>query len=71
MVGSRYAMYMGAVLLVVGAVFVFVRAQRQESPVEQETSDDRLRAIDGEQLVYVRSAGRPAAALLEPAATCS
>jgi EmrB/QacA subfamily drug resistance transporter len=41
MVGSRYAMYMGAALLVVGAVFVFVRGQRQvESIVEDDLDID-------------------------------
>jgi predicted MFS family arabinose efflux permease len=50
MVGSRYAMYMGAVLLVVGAVFVFVRAQREELPAESEL-DDGSGAVDGEQLI--------------------
>jgi EmrB/QacA subfamily drug resistance transporter len=59
MVGSRYAMYMGAVLLVVGAVFVFVRAQSQESPAESEL-DDEPGANDGEQLVE-----------FHPALTCS
>ena len=42
MVGSRYAMYIGAVLLVVGAVFVFVRGQHQVLPAEAETLDDEL-----------------------------
>jgi len=50
MVGSRYAMYMGAVLLVVGAVFVFVRAQAQELPSETDL-DDEPGAHDAEQLV--------------------
>ena len=36
MVGSRYAMYIGAALLVVGAVFVFVRGQSQ---LEAEAED--------------------------------
>ena len=41
MVGSRYAMYMGAALLLVGAVFVFVRGQRQvESIVEDDLDID-------------------------------
>jgi hypothetical protein len=45
MVGSRYAMYMGAALLLVGAVFVFVRGQRQvesivEDDLDMEPSDD-------------------------------
>jgi hypothetical protein len=56
MVGSRYAMYMGAVLLVVGAVFVFVRAQQPVIEAETEMLDDELEAIDGEQLVEFRPA---------------
>jgi EmrB/QacA subfamily drug resistance transporter len=56
MVGSRYAMYMGAVLLLVGAVFVFVRAQQPEASADTETLDDELGAIDGEQLVEFRPA---------------
>jgi hypothetical protein len=56
MVGSRYAMYMGAVLLVVGAVFVFVRAQQPEMSADTETLDDELGAIAGEQLVEFRPA---------------
>jgi EmrB/QacA subfamily drug resistance transporter len=51
MVGSRYAMSIGAVLLVVGAVFVFVRGQQQVLPAEAEILDDELGAIDGGQLV--------------------
>jgi EmrB/QacA subfamily drug resistance transporter len=39
MVGSRYAMYLGAVLLVVGAVFVFVRGQSQVVPAEEDPLD--------------------------------
>jgi len=51
MVGSRYAMYIGAALLVVGAVFVFVRGEHQVVPAEAEALvDDDLTAIDGEQL---------------------
>ena len=38
MVGSRYAMYIGAALLVVGAVFVFVRGQRQVDRRSRKTS---------------------------------
>jgi EmrB/QacA subfamily drug resistance transporter len=39
-VGSRYAMYMGAALLVVGAVFVFVRGQAQVTAAEEDELDD-------------------------------
>jgi len=49
MVGSRYAMYMGAVLLVVGAVFIWVRAQQVPS-AEEDPLDYADAAIDGEQL---------------------
>jgi hypothetical protein len=47
MVGSRYAMYMGAVLLVVGAVFVFLRGQSQVVMEEEDTLDEELATIDG------------------------
>jgi hypothetical protein len=40
MAGSRYAMYMAAVLLVVGAVFVFVRGQHQVVPAAEDALDD-------------------------------
>jgi EmrB/QacA subfamily drug resistance transporter len=53
MVGSRYAMYMGAVLLLVGAVFVFLRAQ-PVTATESEMLDDELGAIDGEALLRLR-----------------
>ena len=39
MVGSRYAMYMGALLLVVGAVFVFVHGLSQVVPAEEDALD--------------------------------
>jgi hypothetical protein len=39
MVGSRYAMYMGAALLLVGAVFVFVRGQRQVESIAEDDLD--------------------------------
>ncbi|MCU1468616.1 MAG: multidrug transporter [Actinomycetia bacterium] len=62
MVGSRYAMYIGAVLLVVGAVFVFARGQHQVVPEEEDTLDDELTAMRGEQLAELR----PALALSTP-----
>jgi EmrB/QacA subfamily drug resistance transporter len=51
MVGSRYAMYMGAALLVVGAAFVFVRGQHQVVPADAAILDDEPGAVDGEQIV--------------------
>jgi EmrB/QacA subfamily drug resistance transporter len=45
MVGSRYAMYIGAALLVVGAVFVFVRSQPEVMPADAEAPDNELAAI--------------------------
>ena len=56
MVGSRYAMYMGAVLLVVGAGFVFVRGQHQVMPAEADALEGEPVAIDGEQPVEARPA---------------
>jgi EmrB/QacA subfamily drug resistance transporter len=50
MVGSRYAMWIGAVLLVVGAVFVAVRGQRQVVPDDAELPEDEPAAI-GEQII--------------------
>jgi hypothetical protein len=46
MVGSRYAMYMGAALLIVGAVFVFVRGQSQVEAVEEDALDDGTELFD-------------------------
>lgn len=66
MVGSGYAMYIGAVLLAVGAVFVFVRGQHQVLPVEAEMLDDESGAIDGEQLVEFQ----PALTLAYNTTTC-
>ena len=66
MVGSRYAMYMGAVLLV-GAVFVFVRGQHQVMPAEADALDGELTAIDDEQPVEVRPALSHAARNTTPA----
>ena len=51
MVGSRYAMWIGAVLLVVGAVFVAVRGQQHVTPAEAATLEDEPSAINGEQVV--------------------
>jgi EmrB/QacA subfamily drug resistance transporter len=45
MTGSRYAMYIGAALLVVGAVFVFARGQHQVMPADEEFAGEH----DGEQ----------------------
>lgn len=50
MVGSSYAMWIGAALLVVGSVFVFLRGQRQVVPADADTFADEG-ARDGEQLV--------------------
>ena len=51
MVGSRYAMWIGAMLLVVGAVFVAVRGQQQVAPAEAETLEDDPAAFDREQFI--------------------
>jgi hypothetical protein len=40
MVGSRYAMYMGAALLVIGAVYVFLRGQGQVVTAEEDPLDE-------------------------------
>jgi nucleotide-binding universal stress UspA family protein len=58
MVGSRYAMYMGAVLLVVGAVFVFVRGQRQVVPAEADALYDEPAAIEPIDLMLGSVASR-------------
>ena len=51
MVGSRYAMWIGALLLVVGAVFVALRGQQQVAPAEAETLEDDPAAFDREQFI--------------------
>jgi hypothetical protein len=50
MVGSRYAMYIGAVLLAVGAVYVFLRGERQVVPADSESLDEEFLALEGEGL---------------------
>ena len=56
MVGSRYAMYMGAALLVVGAVFVFVRGTRQVVPAGADAPDSEPAAIEPAHLIEMRPA---------------
>ncbi|MDQ1433986.1 MAG: hypothetical protein QOF59_802 [Actinomycetota bacterium] len=56
MAGSRDAMFIGAALLLVGAVFVFVRGQHQVVPEEEDALDDELTAIGGEELAELRPA---------------
>ena len=56
MVGSRYAMFMGAALLVAGAVYVFVRGQRQVVPAEAETLDGESIEFDASRLIEMRPA---------------
>ena len=56
MVGSRYAMYMGAALLVVGAVFVFVRGTRQVVPADADAPDTTPAAIEPAHLIEMRPA---------------
>lgn len=56
MVGSRYAMWIGAALLIVGAVFVFTRGQQQFVADEDEIADDELEAITGGHLVELQPA---------------
>jgi predicted MFS family arabinose efflux permease len=51
MVGSRYAMWIGAALLVIGAVFVAMRGQQHAAPGEAETLDDEPTATNGEQVL--------------------
>jgi hypothetical protein len=46
MAGSRSAMYIGAALLVIGAVYVFLRAERQDAPADADTIDEELAALD-------------------------
>jgi EmrB/QacA subfamily drug resistance transporter len=48
MIGSRYAMGIGAALLVVGAVFVFLRGQHEVLPTQADTLDEEQGLIDGE-----------------------
>lgn len=50
MVGSRYAMYIGAVLLAVGAVYVFLRGERQVVPADSDSLDEEFLALEGEGL---------------------
>jgi EmrB/QacA subfamily drug resistance transporter len=47
MIGSRSAMYIGAVLLIIGAVFVFVRGEHQVLPAESEMLDPALAETSG------------------------
>jgi predicted MFS family arabinose efflux permease len=61
MAGSRYAMYIGAALLVVGAVYVFARGQHQVVPADEEAdtlADElaALAALDADQLAELRPA---------------
>jgi hypothetical protein len=51
MVGSRYAMYIGAALLVIGAVYVFVRGQQQVMPADSDPLDEELMGLDRDELV--------------------
>ena len=45
-------MYLGAALLIVGAVFVFVRGQAQVIPTDVDPFDEML--IDGDHLVEMQ-----------------
>ncbi len=56
MVGSRYAMWIGAALLIVGAVFVFTRGQQQFVVDEDQIVDDELDALAGGPLVELQPA---------------
>ena len=56
MVGSRYAMYIGALLLVVGAVYVFVRGQHQVVPADADEINNEPDTFDGDPIVDMRPA---------------